>query len=174
VYQHDSNEKYLFSNPMRASSHGCMRVEDPVKYAEVLLSLVRPSEGYSEQRIRKMFGNSEMDIRFPTFVPVHLTYQTAFVDDAGKLQFREDVYGRDKELLAILKSGERKVADIPIERKDNAVRRELLAMPDQAFGVSGVGGFFSRLFGFSSVTQPAPVAPPAARRHTAQRPNNVQ
>jgi L,D-transpeptidase YcbB len=174
VYQHDSNEKYLFSNPMRASSHGCMRVEDPVKYAEVLLSLVRPSEGYSEQRIRKMFGNSEMDIRFPTFIPVHLTYQTAFVDDAGKLQFREDVYGRDKELLAILKSGERKVADIPIERKDNAVRRELLAMPDQAFGVSGVGGFFSRLFGFSSVTQPAPVAPPAARRHTAQRPNNVQ
>jgi len=174
VYQHDSNEKYLFSNAMRASSHGCMRVEDPLKYAEVLLSLVRPGEGYTEQRIRKMYGNTETDIRFPTSIPIHLTYQTAFVDDAGKLQFREDVYGRDKELLGILKSAERKVADIPIERKDNAVRRELLAMPDQAWGASGVGGFFSRLFGFSSVIQPAPVTPPTARRHTAQRPNNVQ
>jgi hypothetical protein len=46
VYQHDSNQKYLFANPMRASSHGCMRVEDPVKYAEVLLALVRPGGGW--------------------------------------------------------------------------------------------------------------------------------
>ena len=169
VYQHDSNEKYLFSNPMRASSHGCMRVEDPLKYAEVLLSLVRPGEGYSEQRIRRMYGNTEMDIRFPTFVPVHLTYQTAFVDDAGKLQFREDVYGRDKVLLTILKSDERKVADIPIERRENVVRRELLAMPEQAWGSAGVQNFFSRLFGFSTVVQPPPVAPrPTAGRHAAR------
>src|SRR4029077_8992192 len=87
VYQHDSNEKYLFARTMRASSHGCMRVEDPVKYAEVLLALVRPGEGYTQDRIRRMFGNNEMDIQFPTFIPVHLTYQTAFVDDDGKLQF---------------------------------------------------------------------------------------
>jgi murein L,D-transpeptidase YcbB/YkuD len=172
VYQHDSNEKYLFANTMRASSHGCMRVEEPPKYAEVLLSLVRPGEGYTEQRIRRMYGNTEMDIRFPTFIPVHLTYQTAFVDDAGKLQFREDVYGHDKALLGILKSDERKIADIPIERKDNAVRREMLAMPEQAWGGTGVQSFFARLFGFSTVEQP--VAPqPTTRRHAAQRPNNI-
>ena len=112
VYQHDSNEKYLFSRPMRADSHGCMRVQDPVKYAEVLLELVRPGEGYTQERIRRMFGNIEMDIQFPTFIPVHLTYQTAFVDDDGKLQFRHDIYGRDKALLAVMKSDERKVADI--------------------------------------------------------------
>ena len=111
VYQHDSNEKYLFSRPMRAGSHGCMRVEDPVKYAEVLLELVRPGEGYTQERIRRMFGNTEMDIQFPTVIPVHLTYQTAFVDDDGKLQFRPDIYGRDKALLAVMKSDERKVAD---------------------------------------------------------------
>ena len=46
-----------------------------------------------------MFGNSEVDIQLPTFIPVHLTYQTAFVDDDGKLQFRDDIYGRDRHVL---------------------------------------------------------------------------
>ncbi len=172
VYQHDSNEKYLFAEQMRARSHGCMRVQDPVKYAEVLLSLVRPGEGYTQDRIRKMFGNNETDIQFPTFIPVHLTYQTAFVDDDGKLQFRDDVYGRDKALLAILKSDERKVADIPIERKENVVRRELLALPEQPFLWGGRGyydgggqNFFTRLFGNPFGAQPAPVP----RRPVAQR-----
>ncbi len=154
VYQHDSNQKYLFANTMRAGSHGCMRVEDPVKYAEVLLGIARPREGYSEQRIRTMFGDNEIEVRLPAFIPVHLTYQTAFVDEKGKLQIREDIYGRDKALLAILRGDERKVADIPIERRDNVVRREALAMPDQAWGLGGQN-FFARLFG-SFAAQPSP------------------
>ena len=161
VYQHDSNEKDLFSRPMRAGSHGCMRVEDPVKYAEVLLGLVRPGEGYSAERIRRMFGNVEMDIQFPTYIPVHLTYQTAFVDDDGKLQFRADVYGRDAALIAVMKGPERKVADMPVERKDNMARRQMLAMPEPIFGG---GNFFARLFGFPLVGQPAPRRPVAQRR----------
>jgi murein L,D-transpeptidase YcbB/YkuD len=172
VYQHDTPEKHLFAFDKRAFSHGCMRVQDPVKYAEVLLSLVRPHDGYTEDRIRKMFGESEVDIPFPTFVPVHLTYQTAFVDEDGKLEFRDDVYGRDKALLAILKSDERKVADTPVERKDNVVNRELLAMPDQfGWGRGGFGGnFFSRLFG-APAFQPAPSY---SRRHAAQRRPEIQ
>ena len=42
-----------------------MRVQDPVKYAEVLLSFVRPGDGYTEERIRKMIGTGETDIQFP-------------------------------------------------------------------------------------------------------------
>ncbi len=154
VYQHDSNQKYLFANDKRAESHGCMRVQDPVKYAEVLLSMVRPGEGYSQDRIRRMFGDNEVDIQLPTFIPVHLTYQTAFVDDRGKLEYREDVYGRDQALLAILKGSERKVADIPIQRNDSPIRRQLLAIPDNAWGgwsgrsyYTGGQNFFTRLFG---------------------------
>ena len=136
VYQHDTPEKHLFALDKRAFSHGCMRVQDPVKYAEVLLSVVRPRDNYTEDRIRKMFGNSEVDIQFPAFIPVHLTYQTAFVDEDGKLEFRDDVYGRDKALLAILKGDERKVADTPVARQENSVRREALAIPDGPFGRS--------------------------------------
>jgi murein L,D-transpeptidase YcbB/YkuD len=168
VYQHDTPEKHLFALDKRAFSHGCMRVQDPVKYAEVLLSVVRPRDNYTEDRIRKMFGNSEVDIQFPAFIPVHLTYQTAFVDEDGKLEFRDDVYGRDKALLAILKGDERKVADTPVARQENSVRREMLAMPDgPLWGRSG-GNFFSRLFGNSAV-QPAPTPAPAPRKHAAQR-----
>jgi L,D-transpeptidase YcbB len=146
VYQHDSNEKYLFAKPVRDSSHGCMRVRDPVKYAEVLLAIARPREGFTEDRIRGMFGTAEIEVHLPVSIPVHVTYQTAFVDKNGKLQLRDDIYGRDRPLLAILKSDERKVADIPIERKDNSVRREALAMPDQVWGW-GRQNIFARLFG---------------------------
>ena len=62
-----------------------------------------------------MFGGSEININFPRPIPVHLTYQTAFVDQNGKLQFREDIYGRDARMIAILKNArERRVAYIPI------------------------------------------------------------
>ena len=141
VYQHDSNQKYLFANDRRADSHGCMRVQDPVKYAEVLLSMARTGEVYSQERIRRMFGDNEIDIPFASFIPVHLTYQTAFVDDRGNLQFREDIYGRDQALLAILRAAERKVAAIPIQRHDSPIRRQLLAIPDNAWGGWGGRGY---------------------------------
>jgi L,D-transpeptidase YcbB len=166
VYQHDTPDKNLFAYDRRAFSHGCMRVENPVKYAQVLLSIVRPGDGYSEERIRAMFGSGEQDIQFPKFLPVHLTYQTAFVDDEGKLEFREDVYGRDRALLAIIKSDERKVADIPVAHAENAVRREALAMPG---GYYGGDGFFSRLFGgFNNGPPPTPrrPIPSGAQRRT--------
>src|SRR5262245_17701818 len=152
VYQHDSNEKYLFAKPVRDTSHGCMRIENPVKYAEVLLSMARPREGYTEDRIRSMFSTHEVEVRLPTFIPVHVTYQTAYVDKDGKLQTRDDIYGRDRALIAVLKSDDRKVADIPIARSENTVRREALAVPDQIWG--GGGNVFSRLFGgFTSQPQ---------------------
>jgi L,D-transpeptidase YcbB len=172
VYQHDSNQKSLFANEKRAESHGCMRVQDPLKYAEVLLSLVRPGGGYSQDRIRSMFSNNEIDIAFPTFMPVHVTYQTAFANDHGQLELREDVYGHDQALLSVMKGPERKVADIPVERRDNMMRRQLLAIPDTSWGnwgsqraglYAGGANIFARLFGYP-YAQPAPVQ----RRSAAQ------
>jgi hypothetical protein len=178
VYQHDTPDKYMFALDKRAFSHGCMRVQDPAHYAEVLLSLVRPDDGYTEERIKKMFGPNETDIQFPTFIPVNLTYQTAFVDDAGKLELREDVYGRDRALLAILKGTDRKVADLPVEHRIDVSHREVMAIPDEPSWFGGRGyypgggrgyyrggsyygggsGFFSNLFGgFSAPAPPAPL-----------------
>jgi L,D-transpeptidase YcbB len=178
VYQHDTPDKYMFAYDKRAFSHGCMRVLDPPKYAEVLLSLVRPDDHYTIERIKRMYGPSEVNIDFPTFVPVHLTYQTAFVDDAGKLEFRDDIYGRDKAELALLEGPERRVADIPIEHKIDITHRQVLAVPDSPslWGGGGGGrgyypgqagggeGFFARLFGGFSQQQPLPPRPVVRHR----------
>jgi murein L,D-transpeptidase YcbB/YkuD len=112
VYQHDTPDKHLFAHDKRAYSHGCMRVENPLMYGEKLLSVVMPNEKYTAERLRSMYGPAELNINFPQALPVHLTYQTAFVDDAGTLQIRDDIYGRDARHIAIFRSDERKVADI--------------------------------------------------------------
>jgi L,D-transpeptidase YcbB len=125
VYQHDTPDKDLFALSKRAFSHGCQRVQDPVKYAEVMSSLGGATETYSQDRIRHMIASfQETDIKFTTPIPVHLTYQTAFVDDAGKLQFREDIYGRDAQLLAALKSSERAAPREPVERQDTPMAQQ--------------------------------------------------
>jgi murein L,D-transpeptidase YcbB/YkuD len=174
VYQHDTPDKYLFANDKRAYSHGCMRVQDPQKYAEMLLSLVRPNDGYTLERIKKMIdAGGEQDIQLPTYIPVNLTYQTAFVDDDGKLQFRDDVYGRDRQLLAILKGDDRRMADVAVEHREDPSHRQVLAIPDSTplfggrnYGGPGDGGgFFSRLFGGGfAATPPQPVRRAAPHR----------
>jgi len=116
VYQHDTPERHYFAHARRAYSHGCMRVQDPLKYAEVLLSYAAPRANITQATLGRMFGGPEQQIDFQHPIPVHITYQTAFVDEAGKLQLREDVYGLDKALLAQLKNGERAFADVAIER----------------------------------------------------------
>ena len=104
VYQHDTPDKHLFAHDKRAYSHGCMRVQDPVKYAEVLLSIALPNGGYTQQRIRSLYGPAEHNINFPTPIPVHITYQTAFVDDAGELQVRPDIYNIDTKTRNLIRS----------------------------------------------------------------------
>ncbi len=93
-----------------------MRVQEPDKYAEVLLGIALPGQNYTREKIKSMYGHSEIDIKFPAPIPVHITYQTAFVDESGKLVIRDDLYGRDQRLLVALKGEDRRVAEVPVER----------------------------------------------------------
>jgi len=115
VYQHDTPDKYLFSKLVRAYSHGCMRVEYPDKYAETLLSISQPEEGYTVQRLHSLYGKGERNINLNKPVPVYLTYQTAFIDDSGKMKTRADIYGLDKTIVDLLNRDSPSV-DVPIAR----------------------------------------------------------
>jgi murein L,D-transpeptidase YcbB/YkuD len=162
VYQHDTPDKYLFAKDKRAYSHGCMRVQNPLTYGEKLLSLELPKEHYTEARLESMFGGSEININFPKPIWVHLTYQTAFVDQDGKLQLRDDIYGRDAKMLAILKGSERKVADIPIERPPNTSSKPVRMPVGMYGGDRGYGSgpnFFDWLFGGQSAQPPQSYRP---------------
>jgi L,D-transpeptidase YcbB len=164
VYQHDTPDKNLFAREERPFSHGCMRVQNPDQYASVLLNITAPNEHYTPEKIRGMYGHSEIDLKFPTPIPVNITYQTAFVDDAGKLQFRRDVYGRDATMLALLRAGRSKDLENVVAHSQPSYSRPVGSLPagvsfasdNTGFASSSSGpSFFERLFG-------GPPTPPAA------------
>jgi L,D-transpeptidase YcbB len=164
VYQHDTPDKYLFAKDERAFSHGCMRVQNPDQYAATLLNITLPNDHYTPEKIRSMYGSSEIDIKFPTPIPVNITYQTAFVDDAGKLEFRKDVYGRDAQMIAILHSGEGKDLESVIAHAQPSYGHgktdipQGVAMNGDSNGGGGGMSFFERLFGGGqAAVPPAPV-----------------
>jgi murein L,D-transpeptidase YcbB/YkuD len=126
VYQHDTPTKNLFAHDARAYSHGCMRVQNPDEYAEVLLGVSQPEDRYTAQRIKAMYGSNERTITFKRPIPVYITYQTAFADDGGKPLARADIYGLDRDLLAILK-GDRRNADTPIARNYNSSSKPVMS-----------------------------------------------
>ena len=173
VYQHDTPDKHLFAKEERAFSHGCMRVQNPDQYASTLLNITMPNERYTPERIRSMYGRSEIDLKFPTPIPVNITYQTAFVDDAGKLQIRKDIYGRDATMIALLKNGRSKDLEALVAHAQPSYTRPSgSSLPagvnfasDNSF--SSGPSFFERLFGGPSpATPPAPVGRRPQQRFT--------
>lgn len=172
VYQHDTPDKHLFARDERAFSHGCMRVQNPDQYASVLLNITMPNEKYTPERVRSMYGKSEIDLKFPTPIPVNITYQTAFVDDAGKLQFRKDIYGRDATMINILKNSRGKDLESVVAHSQPSYSRPATTLPSGVAVANNGGGFgssgpnfFERLFGAAPTPPPAPVG----RRPQQQR-----
>ena len=97
---HDTPSKSLFNSEVRTFSHGCMRVRDPRKFAEVLL---KEDKGWEPGRIAQMIGGAEENrIGLSKKIPVHVTYFTAFADDTGKINFRNDIYGHDQRITDAL------------------------------------------------------------------------
>ncbi|MGC1694905.1 MAG: L,D-transpeptidase family protein [Pseudolabrys sp.] len=111
VYLHDTPQKQLFAADKRAFSHGCMRVEDPTKFGEVMLHLAMNGPAPNSQQLIGLFGREERTFKLTDRPMVHLTYQTAFVD-AGRLMLRDDIYGFDARINAIMHSDERRIADV--------------------------------------------------------------
>lgn len=98
VYMHDTPERNLFGKSFRALSHGCMRVHEPRKLAEVLLG---EDKGWSAAKVGAMW-NSGGEVALDKHIPVHITYITARVDDEGRLQTYGDFYGLDSRTAAAL------------------------------------------------------------------------
>jgi len=168
VYQHDTPNKNLFARDERAFSHGCMRVQNPDQYAATLLNITMPNERYSPEKVRGMYGRSEIDLKFPTPIPVNITYQTAFVDDAGRLQMRKDIYSRDSQMLAILKNAKGKDLEQVVARAQPSYARPKANIPqgvnfDGASARSSEPNFFERLFGGGNPA-PQPMAQGQNRR----------
>ena len=98
VYLHDTPSKRLFNEKVRMFSHGCMRVRNPVRLAEVLL---KEDKGWGADKIEELIttGPEDNDISLDHPMPVHVTYFTAWVDENGEIKTFADVYGHEKRIV---------------------------------------------------------------------------
>lgn len=101
VYMHDTSSKGLFEEQVRAFSHGCMRVRNPRRMAEIIMA---EDKGWDAAKIADLItkGPPNNEVPIDKKVGVHITYFTAWVDDKGELQTARDVYGHEQRLKLAL------------------------------------------------------------------------
>jgi len=96
IYFHDTPAKSLFEKDKRAYSHGCIRLKEPEKFANYVL---RNQPEWTPEKISEaMNSGNEKYVKVKDPIPVVITYYTAWVDENGRLNFREDIYGHDARL----------------------------------------------------------------------------
>jgi murein L,D-transpeptidase YcbB/YkuD len=96
IYLHDTPVKSLFEKDKRAYSHGCIRLKEPEKLANYVL---RNQREWTPEKIEDAMNAGEQKfVKVKNPIPVLITYYTAWVDDNGQLNFREDIYGHDANL----------------------------------------------------------------------------
>lgn len=99
VYLHDTPNKRLFANQARAYSAGCVRVENPMRLAELLLG---KENGWTQARLDGLVGKGERRVNLPRKVPVHLAYFTLSADADGSLTGFGDLYDIDARMRETL------------------------------------------------------------------------
>jgi len=94
VYMHDTPTKRLFDEEIRAFSHGCIRLAEPMELLKIVASIDTRVDLERANKILK--GKTETNLSLKNSIPVDIVYLTAWVDYNGELQFRDDVYGYDE------------------------------------------------------------------------------
>ncbi len=101
IYMHDTPERHLFNGNNRAFSHGCMRVQHPMRLAQVLLA---EDKGWSPSYVNSMVNgrSSTTSVTLDTPIPVHVAYFTATPMQGGRISYPHDLYGLDSKIASSL------------------------------------------------------------------------
>lgn len=100
IYLHDTPAKNLFAKDMRAHSHGCVRLHDPMGFARAILG--NEVEDPETLIINRLAASEENYIHLNKHIPVHIIYRTAVPNEDGSIGFRDDIYGRDMAIWKAL------------------------------------------------------------------------
>ena len=104
IYLHDTPAKSLFDKEVRAFSHGCIRLSDPMDFAYTLLA--RQTDDPKGVFARNLATDKESPVSLDAPVPVHLVYFTAWPSAKGAMTYRRDIYGRDARIFdALVQAG---------------------------------------------------------------------
>jgi murein L,D-transpeptidase YcbB/YkuD len=97
IYMHDTPAQNLFTRTQRDFSHGCIRVSDPLSLA--IYALDGQRGGWNDEKLKEVYvQDSRKVIWLSSPIPVHITYQTTWVDKDGTIYFNRDIYLRDTRL----------------------------------------------------------------------------
>jgi len=129
IYLHDTPSRTPFTYSNRAVSHGCIRVEKPLQFAEYILrdhskwnidylkieigqkvddktKVAEYKKKRSSLRKNASIGKTT-EVTLDKKIPLFVDYYTAWVDDNGQINFRDDVYRQDKILMGYLFPGKK-------------------------------------------------------------------
>lgn len=99
IYMHDTPSKSLFKRDARAFSHGCVRIHNPLEFADAILE---NEPKWNSTRIKKLIGGKEATVNFNKHIPVHIAYFTTTLKEDGSLRYLSDVYGHDRKMASAL------------------------------------------------------------------------
>ncbi len=101
VYMHDTPTKTLFDKPSRPFSHGCVRVRNPQRFAELVLAA---DKGWTPEQVAEIADGPAVENQIPlqSKIPVHIVYFTERVTDAGEALRFKDVYGHEERVVLAL------------------------------------------------------------------------
>jgi murein L,D-transpeptidase YcbB/YkuD len=145
IYMHDTPQRELFDKQVRTFSHGCIRVHNPGRLAEILLE---EDKGWSAAYVRGLLAQGyNNEVTLEKQIPVHVTYFTAVAGEDGSVQHFGDVYGQDNRLAAAL-AGRPAPLEPPAMGGPEDVQREAAAAkkPLKAYKQTS-NDFFGGLFG---------------------------
>jgi L,D-transpeptidase YcbB len=92
VYLHDTPTKNLFNNVSRAYSHGCIRIRNPVRFAEVLMEQDKKWTPLQVKALLDAPAEENNHVQLAKKFPVHISYFTAVAADDGQVTYLKDIY----------------------------------------------------------------------------------
>jgi murein L,D-transpeptidase YcbB/YkuD len=130
IYLHDTNQKEYFDKYARALSSGCIRMKEPLKVAEFIMS---GEKGWDIGKIASVIAAGKTSDRLITKkIPVYILYYTVWIDDQGRVVFGRDIYNHDKALADALA----KVDGVPLAGHNDIIAN----MPREKLVSLGEGG----------------------------------
>jgi murein L,D-transpeptidase YcbB/YkuD len=143
---HDTPKKTLFNKTTRTFSHGCMRIRNPQRMAEILLA---EDKGWDAAKISDLIENGPGNngVEIDRKIPVHVTYFTAWIDEEGQTQSASDVYGHEKRIKLALAGKWKQIAKGPNHLAPVRVDPNMRARIYQNQRPSNVGDYVQSVLG---------------------------
>ena len=101
VYLHDTPTRYLFKRNVRAFSHGCVRLSNPVELLDTIATFNKDINLKRSKIILK--GKRKVQINVKNKLPIYLVYLTAGINKDNELSFRDDIYRYDKFMKRVVR-----------------------------------------------------------------------